>query len=125
ARHGAPRRARHGRGVSPREPHLGAGERPPHRQRSARDHQGGRAGEKGLSRRRGCRLMLQIRDLETSYGASQVLFKLNFEIKTGEAVTLLGRNGMGKTTTVRSIMVLTRAKAGKSSFRGQHIRRER
>jgi len=46
ARHGAPRRARHGRGVSPREPHLGAGERPPHRQRGARDHQGGRAGEK-------------------------------------------------------------------------------
>ena len=46
--------------------------------------------------------MLQIRDLETSYGASQVLFKLNFEIKTGEAMTLLGRNGMGKTTTVRS-----------------------
>src|SRR5213592_1344755 len=68
--------------------------------------------------------MLQIRDLETSYGASQVLFKLNFEIKTGEAVTLLGRNGMGKTTTVRSIMGLTRAKGGTISFRGKRIERE-
>ena len=68
--------------------------------------------------------MLQIRDLETSYGASQVLFKLNFEIKTGEAATLLGRNGMGKTTTVRSIMGLTRAKGGTISFRGKRIERE-
>jgi branched-chain amino acid transport system ATP-binding protein len=68
--------------------------------------------------------MLQIRDLETSYGASQVLFKLNFEIKTGEAATLLGRNGMGKTTTVRSIMGLTRAKGGTITFRGKRIERE-
>ncbi len=68
--------------------------------------------------------MLQVRDLETSYGASQVLFKLNFEIKTGEAVTLLGRNGMGKTTTVRSIMGVTRAKGGTISFRGRRIERE-
>ena len=67
--------------------------------------------------------MLQIRDLETSYGASQVLFKLNFEIKTGEAATLLGRNGMGKTTTVRSIMGLTRAKGGTITFRGKRIER--
>src|SRR5882672_1744843 len=68
--------------------------------------------------------MLQVRDLETSYGASQVLFKLNFEIKTGEAATLLGRNGMGKTTTVRSIMGLTRAKGGTITFRGKRIERE-
>ena len=68
--------------------------------------------------------MLQIQDLEASYGASQVLFKLNFEIKTGEAATLLGRNGMGKTTTVRSIMGLTRAKGGTIIFRGKRIERE-
>ena len=68
--------------------------------------------------------MLKIRDLEASYGASQVLFKVNFEIKTGEAVTLLGRNGMGKTTTVRSIMGLTRAKGGTITFRGKRIERE-
>jgi branched-chain amino acid transport system ATP-binding protein len=68
--------------------------------------------------------MLQIQDLETSYGASQVLFKLNLEIKAGEAATLLGRNGMGKTTTVRSIMGLTRAKGGTITFRGKRIERE-
>ena len=68
--------------------------------------------------------MLKIRDLEASYGASQVLFKVNFEIKTGEAATLLGRNGMGKTTTVRSIMGLTRAKGGTITFRGKRIERE-
>ena len=68
--------------------------------------------------------MLQIRDLETAYGTSQVLFKLNLEIKAGEAVTLLGRNGMGKTTTVRSIMGLTRAKGGTITFRGKRIERE-
>src|SRR2546426_9200193 len=48
-----------------RSPHLGAGERPPHCERSARGNQGGRPGEKGLSRRRGCRLMLQIYNLQT------------------------------------------------------------
>src|SRR5437879_6663653 len=68
--------------------------------------------------------MLKIRDLEASYGASQVLFKVNFEIKTGEAATLLGRNGMGKTTTVRSIMGLTRANGGTITFRGKRIERE-
>src|SRR5438105_15759475 len=68
--------------------------------------------------------MLKIQDLEASYGVSQVLFKLNFEIKTGEAATLLGRNGMGKTTTVRSIMGLTRAKGGTITFRGKRIERE-
>src|SRR5207244_10836137 len=54
----------------------------------------------------------------------QVSSKLNYEIKPGEAVTLLGRNGMGKTTTVRSIMGLTRAKGGTISFRGKRIERE-
>src|SRR2546426_7714218 len=68
--------------------------------------------------------MLEIRDLETSYGASQVLFKLNFEIKTGEAVTLLGRNGMGKTTTVRSVVGLTRARGRTITFGGKRIERE-
>ena len=48
-------------------------------------------------------------NLETAYGASQVLFGLSLDIVPGEMVTLLGRNGMGKTTTVRSIMGLTRA----------------
>jgi len=68
--------------------------------------------------------LLRIEGLETAYGASQVLFGLDLEIRAGEAVTLLGRNGMGKTTTVRSIMGLTRARAGAISFRGTRIERE-
>src|SRR5712664_646471 len=70
------------------------------------------------------KLLLEVENLETAYGASQVLFDLNLEIKNGEVVTLLGRNGMGKTTTVRSIMGLTRARAGAITFRGRRIERE-
>jgi branched-chain amino acid transport system ATP-binding protein len=69
-------------------------------------------------------LLLEVENLETAYGASQVLFQINLTVKAGEAVTLLGRNGMGKTTTVRSIMGLTRARAGKIQFRGKRIERE-
>src|SRR5262245_37667952 len=67
--------------------------------------------------------MLEIRNLETSYGRSQVLFGISFDIKRGEVVTLLGRNGMGKTTTVRSIMGLTHARAGTISYEGREIQR--
>ena len=67
--------------------------------------------------------MLQVRELVTAYGASQVLFDLSLDISAGETVTLLGRNGMGKTTTVRSIMGLTRARAGSIAFRGERIER--
>jgi branched-chain amino acid transport system ATP-binding protein len=52
-----------------------------------------------------------------------VLFGLSLEIREGEAVTLLGRNGMGKTTTVRSIMGLTRSSRGSIAFRGKRIDR--
>src|SRR5688572_5825335 len=69
-------------------------------------------------------LLLEVDGLETAYGASQVLFKIDLGIEEGEAVTLLGRNGMGKTTTVRSIMGLTRARGGTISFRGRRIERE-
>jgi len=65
--------------------------------------------------------MLQVRDLETSYGRSQVLFKINLEVKQGEVATLLGRNGMGKTTTVRSIMGLTPPQAGSIVFNDRPI----
>ena len=58
--------------------------------------------------------MLEVRGLETSYGRSQVLFGVSFEISAGEVVSLLGRNGMGKTTTVKSIMGITRPRAGHS-----------
>ena len=69
--------------------------------------------------------MLEIENLDTAYGQSQVLFGLSLEIREGETATLLGRNGMGKTTTVRSIVGLTPARAGRIVFRGRPIERER
>ncbi|HWA36810.1 MAG TPA: ABC transporter ATP-binding protein [Burkholderiales bacterium] len=62
--------------------------------------------------------MLQVRGLETAYGRSQVLFGVGLEIREREVVTLLGRNGMGKTTTVKSIMGMLRPKAGEIRFNG-------
>jgi len=66
--------------------------------------------------------MLTIDRIETCYGLSQVLFGLSFSVGEGEMVTLMGRNGMGKTTTVRSIMGLTVAMAGSIRFGGREIR---
>src|SRR3989442_1933538 len=57
--------------------------------------------------------MLEVRDLQTAYGRSQVLFGVSLEIQAQQVVTLLGRNGMGKTTTVRSIMGIVRPQGGK------------
>ena len=65
--------------------------------------------------------MLEVRDLETAYGRSQVLFKVSFDIRQGEVVTLLGRNGMGKTTTVKSVMGICRPRAGTIRFDGNAI----
>ncbi|HEV2430543.1 MAG TPA: ABC transporter ATP-binding protein [Burkholderiales bacterium] len=67
--------------------------------------------------------MLEIRSLETSYGRSQVLFGIDLQIGKSEVVSLLGRNGMGKTTTVRSIMGITPPKSGTISFEGEAIHR--
>ena len=63
--------------------------------------------------------MLAVRDLETAYGPSQVLFGVNLEVGTSQVVSLLGRNGMGKTTTIRSIMGIARPKAGHITFDGK------
>ena len=68
-------------------------------------------------------MLLEVENLETTYGTSQVLFGLSMRIEVGEAVTLLGRNGMGKTTTVRSILGLTRPFKGSVAFRGERIER--
>jgi branched-chain amino acid transport system ATP-binding protein len=65
--------------------------------------------------------MLELADIETSYGASQVLFGIGFKVQAGEVVTLLGRNGMGKTTTVRSIMGLIKPRSGTVRFEGQSL----
>ena len=66
--------------------------------------------------------LLEVSDIETSYGQSRVLFGISFAIAPGEMVSLMGRNGMGKTTTVRSIMGLTPATAGSIRFAGEDIR---
>ena len=66
--------------------------------------------------------VLEVTAIETCYGLSQVLFGLSLSIAPGEMVTLMGRNGMGKTTTVRSIMGLTPARAGSVRFLGHEIR---
>jgi len=65
--------------------------------------------------------MLSVRSLQSAYGASQVLFDVALDIAEGEVVTLLGRNGMGKTTTVRSIMGLLAPKGGEISFEGRAV----
>jgi branched-chain amino acid transport system ATP-binding protein len=66
--------------------------------------------------------LLEVSGIETSYGQSRVLFGVSLAVAAGEMVSLLGRNGMGKTTTVRSIMGLTPAVAGVIKFRGEDIR---
>ena len=66
--------------------------------------------------------ILALEGIETCYGLSQVLFGVSLRIAPGEVVTLMGRNGMGKTTTVRSIMGLTPARAGTIKFLGHEIR---
>jgi branched-chain amino acid transport system ATP-binding protein len=65
--------------------------------------------------------MLSVRQLQASYGAAQVLFDISLEVNAGEVVTLLGRNGMGKTTTVRSIMGLLRPRGGEVRFDGAAV----
>jgi len=66
--------------------------------------------------------LLEVEDIATCYGLSQVLFGMSLAIAPGEMVTLMGRNGMGKTTTVRSIMGLTPAMAGSIRFASKEIR---
>jgi branched-chain amino acid transport system ATP-binding protein len=66
--------------------------------------------------------LLEIDGIETCYGLSQVLFGLSLSIHVGEMVSLMGRNGMGKTTTIRSIMGLTPARAGAIRFGGAEMR---
>lgn len=66
--------------------------------------------------------MLEVDGLETAYGQSQVLFGMTFAVEAGKVVTLMGRNGMGKTTTIRSIMGLVPTRAGSIRFEGRELR---
>jgi branched-chain amino acid transport system ATP-binding protein len=65
--------------------------------------------------------MLKIENIETYYGQSQALFGVSLEIQKSEVVTLLGRNGMGKSTTIRSILGLTPVRKGNIFFAGKEI----
>ena len=67
--------------------------------------------------------LLDVEAIETCYGLSQVLFGLTLSIKAGEMIALMGRNGMGKTTTIRSIMGLTPARSGAIRFAGEDVRK--
>ena len=69
--------------------------------------------------------LLRCRGLEAGYGASRVLFGLDFDIRAGEVVALLGRNGMGKSTTIRSIVGGLRPQRGEIVFDGRPIHAER
>ena len=66
--------------------------------------------------------MLEINGLETAYGQSQVLFGMELNVGKGEVVPLLGRNGMGKTTTLHSVMGLVPSRSGNIRFQGQELR---
>jgi branched-chain amino acid transport system ATP-binding protein len=64
---------------------------------------------------------LQVEELAAAYGRSQVLFGVSLEVRAGEVTTLLGRNGMGKTTTVRSIMGMLPLRSGSIRFGGRAL----
>jgi branched-chain amino acid transport system ATP-binding protein len=68
-------------------------------------------------------VLLEVRDIETYYGESQALFGVSFEVNEGELVTLIGRNGMGKSTTVHSIMGLLTPRKGSIVMRGEALQR--
>jgi branched-chain amino acid transport system ATP-binding protein len=66
-------------------------------------------------------MILEVKNIYTAYGLSQILFGISLKVNEGEVVSLLGRNGVGKTTTLRSIMGLTPPRSGSIKFKGQEI----
>lgn len=66
-------------------------------------------------------MILRVEQIDTLYGLSQALFGMSLSVEPGEIVCLLGRNGVGKTTTLRSIMGLTPPRSGKVVFKGEVI----
>ena len=69
--------------------------------------------------------LLEARDIHTYYGTSHVLFGVSLHVQPGEVVALLGRNGVGKTTTIHSIMGVTPPRSGSIHFQGREIARQR
>src|SRR5262252_621193 len=101
---------------------MAASSRPAARRRSGPTPRCGRPISASRSRCMADRSLLEVSKVETCYGLSQVLFGMSLAVAPGEMVTLMGRNGMGKTTTVRSIMGLTPAITGSIRFDGSEIR---
>ncbi len=66
-------------------------------------------------------MLLEAHNIAAAYGLSQVLFGVSFSVREGEVVTLIGRNGMGKTTTVRTLMGILKPQSGEIRFRGERI----
>ena len=65
--------------------------------------------------------LLAVKDLEAWYGESHVLHGVTFDVRLGEVVTLLGRNGVGKTTTLKAIMGIIETRTGSVRFEGQEL----
>jgi branched-chain amino acid transport system ATP-binding protein len=65
--------------------------------------------------------LLEVKEIESFYDKSQALFGMSFSVQEGEFCTLIGRNGMGKTTTVKSVMGLLNPAAGQVLFEGKHL----
>lgn len=66
-------------------------------------------------------MLLELNQVETFYGSSQALFGIDLQVDKGEVVALMGRNGMGKTTSIRSVFGLTPLRRGKINFMGRDI----
>src|SRR3954451_20353477 len=112
-------RARHGSGVQARRQHHGAASRPRDRRRLARRRARQRGGAQRLSRRSA--VMLRVENLHTYYGQGHVLQGVNLEVPAGRIAAVLGRNGVGKTTTLRSIVGLTPPRRGHVVLAGQDV----
>src|SRR5690606_13831803 len=90
-----------------------------HRHRRRAIHPRRRAGAHRLSRGRGMSAaLLQVSDISVAYGTARALFGVDLEVNAGEVVALMGRNGMGKTTTVRAITSMLRPLSGAIRFAG-------
>lgn len=70
-------------------------------------------------------MLLEVKKINTYYGVSHILQNVSLEVENGEVAALLGRNGVGKTTTLRSIMGITPPKDGSIVFQGNEVRGEK
>src|SRR6185295_18776253 len=107
------------RGVRGGRPYRGAARGPCDRRRAAGRGAREPAGPGRLSRRG--RLMLEVRDLHAVYGRSHVLHGVSLSAREGEVVSLLGRNGAGKSTTLKALMGLVRVTGGVVQFAGEAL----